>query len=103
MTNTETAPIACTLLPDAFKDRARWIRDLTSQSLRSQRRDGLSLHLTYEPAAAERVRELVRREQACCTFLRFDLRESADGVHLTVTAPPKACEDADVLFAHLVP
>jgi hypothetical protein len=59
MPDIETAPIACTLAPDAFRDRASWIRDLTRRSLRSHRRDGVALHLLYEPDAAAEIRELV--------------------------------------------
>jgi hypothetical protein len=58
------------------------------------------LELTYDRSAAADVHEFVRREQACCGFLRFDVRESADAVHLTITAPPEAESAADELFAH---
>jgi hypothetical protein len=102
MTNTESEPIACTLGPGDFKDRVGWIRELSAKSLRGHRRDGLALELTYDSGAAADVRELVRREQACCGFLRFDLRQSADAVHLTITAPPEAQGAADDLFAHFV-
>lgn len=43
---------------------------------------------------------LGRREGACCGFLRFDVRESAGAVRLTITAPPAAQDAADELFAH---
>ena len=79
-----------------------WIRELSAKSLRSHRRDGLMLELTYDRSAAADVHEFVRREQACCGFLRFDVRESADAVHLTITAPPEAESAADDLFAHFV-
>ena len=86
-------------------ERARlvgWIRDLSAKSLRSHHRDGPVLELTYDRPAAADVHEFVRREQACCGFLRFDVRESADAVHLTITAPPEAQSAADELFAHFV-
>jgi hypothetical protein len=102
MTNAESGPIACTLGPGDFKDRVGWIRELSAKSLRSHRRDGLVLELTYDRSAAADVHEFVRREQACCGFLRFDVRESADAVHLTITAPPEAESAADDLFAHFV-
>jgi hypothetical protein len=54
-------------------------------------------------SAAADVLEFVRREQACCGFLRFDVRESADTVHLTITAPPEAESAAEDLFAHFAP
>ena len=43
-----------------------------------------------------------RREQACCGFLRFDVRENAAAIRLTITAPPEAQSAADELFAHFV-
>jgi hypothetical protein len=100
MTSTESTPIACTLAPGDFKDRVASIRELSARSLRSHRRDGLMLELSYDRCAAADVHELVHREQACCGFLRFDVRESADAVHLTITAPPEAQGAADELFAH---
>jgi hypothetical protein len=99
---TTTVPIACTLIPDAFRERVGWIRELAATSLREHRRDGLALHLTYDPGAAARVRELVRQEQECCGFLRFDVREDADAVRLTIVAPPEAREAAGELFDHFV-
>jgi hypothetical protein len=102
MTNSESPPIACALTPGDFKDRVGWIRDLSAKSLRSHHRDGPVLELTYDRPAAADVHEFVRREQACCGFLRFDVRESADAVHLTITAPPEAQSAADELFAHFV-
>jgi hypothetical protein len=60
------------------------------------------LQLTYDRCAAADAHELVLREQACCGFLRFDVPESADAVHLTITAPPEAQCAADDLFAHFV-
>jgi hypothetical protein len=102
MTNTESIPIACTLSAGDFKDRLGWIRELSAKSLRSHRRKGLILELAYDRCAAADLHELVRREQACCGFLRFDVRESADAVHLTITAPPEARSAADDLFAHFV-
>jgi hypothetical protein len=102
MTSTEAPPIACTLGSVDFKDRVGWIRELSAKSLRSHHRHGLMLHLTYDRCATADVHELVRREQACCGFFRFDVRESADAVHLTITAPPEAQSAADDLFAHFV-
>ena len=102
MTSNESPPIACTLAAGDFKDRVGWIRELSAKSLRSHHRDGLMLKLAYDRCAAAEVHEFVRREQACCGFLRFEVRESADAVHLTITAPPEAESVADDLFAHFV-
>jgi hypothetical protein len=99
----EAEPIACTLNPGEYRNRVDWIETLARQSLRSAQRDGLILHLTYGPEAAEAVRDLVRKEQTCCAFLRFETHEDATGVHLSVTAPERARDAADLLFAHFAP
>jgi hypothetical protein len=59
--------------------------------------------LTYDPAAASRIRELVGQEETCCAFLDFALREDVAGLHLTITALDDAREAADLLFAHFLP
>lgn len=102
MTMTETAPIACTLAPGALKDRLAWIAALTRDALRSHVRRDLELDLRYAPEAAERVREMVRNEQACCSFLNFDLREQPHEVRLIISAPEAAREAADTLFEQFV-
>ena len=103
MTTFETAPIACTLTSGDFKDRASWIRELASRSLRAATRKPLALHLTYAPEAAAQVRELVRKERSCCAFLRFELGEDTTGVHLTITAPEDTRDTIGLLFAHFAP
>jgi hypothetical protein len=75
---------------------------LTRDALRSHERRDLVLDLRYAPEAAERVREMVRNEQACCSFLAFDLREQPDEIQLVITAPEAAREAADMLFEHFV-
>lgn len=99
----EPAPIVCTLTPGDFKERVQWMRDLARDSLRDARRESLALHLTYDVSAAPRLREMVRKEEACCAFLQFNLHEDARGVHLSITAPEDAREAANDLFAHFAP
>jgi hypothetical protein len=99
---TKAPPIACTLLPGEFKDRLASIGALTRHALRSHERRGLVLHLRYAPEARDRVREMVRNEQTCCSFLAFDVREGPNEVRLTITAPEAAREAADLLFEHFV-
>jgi hypothetical protein len=101
MTNTGSAPIACTLLPVDYKTRLAWIADLTREALRSQARRDLELELVYSADAAERVREMVRNEQDCCAFLTFDLDERPDEIRLTIKAPERAREA--MLFGQFLP
>ena len=102
MTIAEAPPIACTLAPEAFKDRLAWIAALNKDALRKYERRDLVLELSYAPEARERVREMVRNEQACCAFLAFELREAGNEIRLTVTAPETAREAADALFEQFV-
>ncbi|MBC8752729.1 MULTISPECIES: hypothetical protein [Paraburkholderia] len=99
MNSPETQPIACLLGANEFEKRRRWIRELTSRHLRATERTPLSLHLSYAPKAAPQVRELVSKEQSCCAFLRFELNEQADAIHLVITAPERVRGAADALFA----
>jgi hypothetical protein len=101
MTTSET-PIACTLAADDFNTRIASIAALARDALRSDERRDLVLELRYAPDAADRVREMVRREQECCAFLTFDLREESDHVRLTIRAPEDAREAADMLFEQFV-
>lgn len=98
---TQSPPIACTLTPGEFESRMAEIAELTRDGLKEHRRDGLTLHLTYAHAA-DRVREMVRRERECCAFLAFDVCEDGDAVRLTVTAPEEAREVVDILFEQFV-
>lgn len=102
MTVTEAPPIACTLAPGEFKDRLAWIGALARDALRSHQRRDLVLDLRYAPEARDHVREMVNNEQACCSFLAFDLREQPDEIRLVITAPEAAREAAGMLFEHFV-
>jgi hypothetical protein len=98
VTIVEPSPIACTLPPDARKDRVGWIATLSKDALRKYVRRDLALELSYTPEARERVRELVRNEQRCCAFLNFQLRDATNEIRLTVTAPEAAREAVEALF-----
>ena len=102
MSTSEAEPIACTLAPCEYKDRIGWIGALTRDALRSHIRKSLTLELHYAAGARDRVREMVRNEQTCCAFLRFEIRDDPDQVVVTVTAPETAREAADALFEQFV-
>ena len=95
----ENAPIACSLDAGAFKARLAWIAELNRSALRGQRRDDLRLELTYNTAARDDVFELVRREEACCAFLTFQILEKSDLVQMIIVAPERARDAADLVFA----
>jgi hypothetical protein len=100
--SSETKTIACTLDAVGSKDRFAWIAELNRDALRSYERRGLVLELRYAPHAIERVRELVRGEQECCSFMTFGLHEEPKEVRLTITAPEGARDAADALFEQFV-
>lgn len=103
MMKSESAPIACTLTPGDYKARLVWIAELARDALRSRVRRGLELELVYAADAAERLREIVRKEQDCCAFLSFELDERPDEIRLTIKAPERAREAADTLLGLFLP
>ncbi len=82
----------CSLSTEELCDRLAWIAKINAAGLRSHRRCADRVELVYEPEVADRVRELVRRERACCGLLEFDLREAPDAVIVTVAGPADAAE-----------
>ena len=87
-TVTDT-PIACTLTASDYKARLGQIAELARDALRSHDRNGLVLTLRYDAAAAQRVRDMVRRERDCCAFLAFACREQGNEIVVTISAPEK--------------
>ena len=61
------------------------------------------LTLRFARAIADRVREMVVSEQACCSFLTFVVNETAEEIAVTITAPERARETAALLFAQFIP
>jgi hypothetical protein len=103
MNNRDEAPIACTLQAGDYKDRLAWIAELARDGLLGIRQKDLQLELRYASSVADRVREMVGKEQECCAFLKFELFETAEGVCLTITAPERARDVADALFEQFAP
>jgi hypothetical protein len=104
MTHSETthpppsAAIACSLTPGGLAQRLAGIAELNGAFLRTYRQDGRVLELTYTRTALPQVREMIRREAECCSFLRFELAEEGDLVQARITAPNVPGSTA-VLFA----
>jgi hypothetical protein len=95
---TKIAPIACTLSPGDYRERASWLAELNRDALLSFRHDGLWLELVYAGRAAARVAELVERERRCCSFLSFGMFAEGDTVRVVVDAPEHAREASATLF-----
>ena len=94
--------LACRLNGDDYRNRIRWIEDLTRCALRDYRRDDLTLHLTYSLEAYADVRLMIEQERTCCEFLSFTVQEKPDAIIVTVIAPKEARGTADMLFAPFI-
>jgi hypothetical protein len=74
-------PVACTLsgTPGAFAERMAEYRLLFAQHLagRSQSGTGITFRFRAAPGVEDWVRDLARREKACCAF--FDFTVTASG------------------------
>jgi len=103
MTGSENKPIACTLGAGDYKQRLASIGTLNQEALLSHSRHDLNLLLIYTVDAAHRVRQMVREEQECCSFLNFDLDQGAEEIQLTITLPERAREAADDIFGQFLP
>lgn len=103
MPNAESKPIACTLTPGDYKARLAWIDELAHDALRTHERRDLELELVYAADAAQRVREMVQKEQERCAFLSFDLHERPGEIRLTIRVPERAREVADMLLGQFLP
>jgi hypothetical protein len=102
MTSSKTPPIGCTLAPGDYYARLAWIAELTRDALLAFERRGFVLELRYALEAAGRVREMVRKEQACCAFLTFDLQETPREIRLTIRAPEDARGAIALLFGQFL-
>jgi hypothetical protein len=92
-------PVACSLSPNALKDRLGWIGMLNRTFLRTYTLERTTLRLTYDAAAAHDVRTLGASERECCPFLRLEIREAGDTIELRIDAPESEGMDVEPLFA----
>ena len=91
--------VACSLSPDALKDRLGWIGALNRELLRAYTLERAALRLVYRAEAAQKVREFVEKEGECCGFLHFAIHEAGDEIVLRIDAPDLAGMNAEPLFA----
>jgi hypothetical protein len=91
--------IACSLTPGDYAQRLQEFRQLFATSLRETRREPTRLHLWLDPAAAreDEVRDLVRREQECCSFFSFSVEASQAAIRIEAAVPDGAEECLDDL------
>jgi hypothetical protein len=99
---TSEAPIACTLSIGDYKRRLAEIAVFAREALRSYEKDDLVLHLRYDAAATDRVKQMIRREQECCAFMNFKLQEEGEEILVTISAPEEARAAAETLFEQFI-
>jgi len=101
MVSAATTPqptIACTLSAGDYRERLKEIRGIARDALKSYDKKGLVLTLRYDASAADRVIKMVRREQECCAFLNFAVREDTRQIVVSVSAPAEARLAAETMF-----
>lgn len=83
-------PQSCTLPTAEQPMRVAEFDDLFAAAVRPAERLNpirLRLHLPGGDAAVARIRDLVARETACCSFFTFDVRTTGSATELDVSVP----------------
>jgi DNA-binding transcriptional MerR regulator len=94
-----SAPIVCTLEPEAAPDRLReWQAVFDHIETRRVTPDGVTLRFPRDPAVLAAVAAVAAKEVACCSFFTFALTIDAQSVWLSVAAPPDGVELVRELF-----
>lgn len=94
-----THPIACTLSPDEYRQRADEIDALARDALVSREPIHGGARLTFaDDGLRPRLEDLVARETECCPFLTMELSSADGSLILDVTGPPEARPVVDQLF-----
>lgn len=99
MTRPSSPPLACSLGAPDYAARLALIETLHRTHLRASSLRGRVLTLHYDAEVASQVRDLVRLEQACCQFLRFEIVCGHGEIVLRIEAPASAGERAEDLLS----
>lgn len=78
----EREPIACTLDATGVADRLDEFGELFVDSLIGSERtgEGIRFRFAVEPGLEDKIRDLARREQTCCSFFGFEIAVHGDEV-----------------------
>ncbi|HUY44278.1 MAG TPA: hypothetical protein VMV92_00915 [Streptosporangiaceae bacterium] len=86
-------PVVCdmTSAPDTPAARIDEYRRLFTQSLlgRSRTGNGITFRFRADPGLDEWVRDLARREKACCAFFHFTVKASGQVSAARASSPPR--------------
>jgi len=93
-------PKSCSLTPSEGSERAAEFRALARHALRSRELVGERVLLRYDrqPAVADAVEDLARRERECCPFLELEVSASASEVTLAIGAAPEDRAALDAFY-----
>jgi hypothetical protein len=83
-------PIACSLDAADFAARQAEIEALGAEALLDAHVHGVSARLRFRDDARARVERFIDVETRCCPFFGMRLDDAADGIVLTIEAPPGA-------------
>jgi len=90
--------LACHLDARNYQQRTQQFADLNRRFLLESRRLELGCELSYSPSATAELRDLVRLEEECCPFLRFQLEPKESSIKLSITVPESARDSVDALL-----
>lgn len=98
---TDEVPVSCSLEPGEIGPRLQdWQSLLERAASRTAIDGGVSLGFPSDPEVAAELAATAVAEQNCCSFYRFDLRITGQGVFLNVTAPKEAQAVLTSMFGH---
>jgi MerR family transcriptional regulator, copper efflux regulator len=83
-------PIACTLSPRAYRDRAEELSALARRALQHRIDHGIRLTFDTGEVTYDRLRGIVAAEAECCPFLTMRISRAPDVLHLEITGPDEA-------------
>ncbi len=93
-------PVACALTAAEMPKRLAEIRAIGDAYLLAAEADASRavLRFSAKPEARKRLEAIVVAESRCCAFLEFELKDTTEGVVLTIGAP----ESGELVMHELV-
>jgi hypothetical protein len=91
--------VACSLDADGQRERlAEWRELLGTARTSAPTADGARYSFEASAGLEQRIRELAAAEQACCSFLDFEIRTTARTIELNVTSPAEGLSSLRFVF-----
>jgi hypothetical protein len=94
-------PIACTLTPTQYQERAAELASLAERALRSREQTDRGERLTFDfsESIERELDAAVAAEASCCSFLTMNLQRREDRLVLDIAGPEEARPLIAALFA----